>query len=183
MGQHHLIPTILSFLFHHLVMSLLAVDQVPAGIAIGGRVPADIAIGGQVLTFVFPVNRVVLVTDQANAIVHTSESSGFMSRVNRVISRWRQHLPLRVRFCNVPPQILSDGSLGPGPSELTGVLFDVQFSGVGSFFGCVATKNPFHLSKMSEEYMASADDLELIPTADRRYGNTCHLCAHYLPTS
>ena len=174
-------------------MSLLAVDQVPAGIAIGGRVPAgiaiggrvpaDIAIGGQVLTFVFPVNRVVLVTDQANAIVHTSESSGFMSRVNRVISRWRQHLPLRVRFCNVPPQILSDGSLGPGPSELTGVLFDVQFSGVGSFFGCVATKNPFHLSKMSEEYMASADDLELIPTADRRYGNTCHLCAHYLPTS
>ena len=90
----------------------------------------------------------------------------------RVIERWRRHLPLRVRFGNVTPQTLADGSLGPGPDELTGVLFDIREKTIISPYelvGCVAVINPFNFVDKSFQYYASADALELLPKADQRF--------------
>ena len=103
--------------------------------------------------------------------VQTEETMTKDDWMNRVIQRWRRHLPLRVRFGNVTPQTLADGFHGPGPAGLSGVLFDIREKTIMAPFeliACVAVLNPFDFEKLSFQYDASADALEVLPQAEHR---------------
>ena len=154
-------------------------SQVKVGGQVGADVESQVKVGGQVGA---DVESQVKVGVEAGA--ESQGESGadvrgqFRAKTTkrdlrkRVIERWRRHLPLRVRFGNVTPQTLADGSLGPGPEELTGVLFDIREKTIISPYelvGCVAVINPFNFVDKSFQYYASADALELLPKADQRF--------------
>lgn len=113
----------------------------------------------------------VQVSEYQSPEVQSEESMTNVDWMNRVIRRWRQHLPLRVRFGNVTAQTLADGSVGPGPAELSGVLYDIREKTIMAPFeliGCVAVHNPFNFENLSFQYDASADALEVLPEAEHR---------------